>query len=219
VLNDRPGETHPQATDRAKQNAIEFVERDLGELWPDASKDGAFDWSALVDRNAGTGPARFDSQYWRANTSPWERYVLTPAGTVEHRLHSGDSGFANLKLAGDWTRTGIDGGCVEAAVISGMDAARAITGDQRPIPGKSVDWLKPQARELPAYVEYGGRATAPSPFSCEDGQLQGLLLGGDATRIAALVETMFNVPAGRGIEYRSLGSNVMLLIGAFGRVT
>jgi hypothetical protein len=138
---------------------------------------------------------------------------------VEHRLHSGNSGFANLKLAGDWTRTGVDGGCVEAAVISGMDAARAITGDQRPIPGKSVGWLQPHARELPAYVEYGGRATAPSPFSCEDGQLQGLLLRGDAARISALVDTMFNVPAGRAIEYRSLGSNVMLLIGGFGRVT
>ena len=219
VLDDRPGETHAQATDRAKQNAIEFVEHDLGELWPDARKGGAFDWTALVDRTGGTGPARFDSQYWRANTSPWERYVLTPAGTVEHRLPSGDSGFANLKLAGDWTRNGVDGGCVEAAVISGMDAARAITGDQRPIPGTDMAWLQPQARELPAYVEYGGRATAPSPFSCEDGQLQGLLLRGDAARIAALVETMFNVPAGRGVEYRSLGSNVMLLIGAFGRVT
>jgi hypothetical protein len=219
VLDDRPGETHAQATDRAKQNAIEFVERDLTELWPDARKGGAFDWSALVDRNGGTGPARFDSQYWRANTSPWERYVLTPAGTVEHRLPSGDSGFANLKLAGDWTRTGIDGGCVEAAVISGMDAARAITGDARPIPGKSLTWLQPQVRELPAYVEYGGRATAPSPFSCEAGELQGLLLRGDAARIAALVDAMFNVPAGRGAEYRSLGSNVMLLIGGFGRVT
>jgi hypothetical protein len=219
VLDDRPGETHAQATDRAKQNAIEFVERDLTELWPDARKGGAFDWSALVDRNGGTGPARFDSQYWRANTSPWERYVLTPAGTVEHRLPSGDSGFANLKLAGDWTRNGVDGGCVEAAVISGMDAARAITGDPRPIPGKSVDWLQPRGRELPAYVEFGGRATAPSPFSCEDGQLQGLLLHGDAARISALVDTMFNVPAGRGVEYRSLGANVMLLIGAFGRVT
>ena len=219
VLDDRPGETHAQATDRAKQNAIEFVEHDLGVLWPDARTPRAFDWSVLVDRNGGTGPARFDSQYWRANTSPWERYVLTPAGTVEHRLPSGDSGFANLKLAGDWTRNGVDGGCVEAAVISGMDAARAITGDQRPIPGKSVDWLQPRGRELPAYVEFGGRATAPSPFSCSDGQLQGLLLRGDAARIAALVETMFNIPAGRGVEYRSLGANVMLLIGGFGRVT
>jgi uncharacterized protein with NAD-binding domain and iron-sulfur cluster len=219
VLDDRPGETLEQATARVKQNAIEFVESDLGELWPQAAKGGAFDWGALVDRADGTGPARFDSQYWRANVSPWERYVLTPAGSVEHRLPSGDSGFTNLKLAGDWTRNGIDGGCVEAAVISGMDAARAITGDLRVIPGRSTGWLKPQPRELPAYVEFGGRATAPSPFACEGGRLQGLLLEGDGPRIAELVETMFNVPAGDGVEYRALGSRVMLLIGDFNRVT
>lgn len=219
VIGDRRGETPEQATARAKRNAIEFVERDLAQLWPDATHRGKFDWSVLVDRNDASGAARFDSQYWRANTSPWERYVLTPAGTVEHRLPSGDSGFANLKLAGDWTRTGIDGGCVEAAVISGMDAARAISGDPREVPGKSTAWLRPQPQELPAYVEYGGRATAPSPFACENGHLQGLLLRGDAGRIAALVDTVFNVPAGRSVEYRSLGAHVMMLIGGFGRVT
>lgn len=219
VLDDRQGETHEQATARAKQNAIEFVERDLTELWPGATAGGQFDWSALVDRAGASGPARFDGQYWRANTTSWERYVLTPAGSVQHRLPSDDSGFANLKLAGDWARNGIDGGCVEAAVISGMDAARSISGEPREIPGRSPTWLRPQPRELPPYVEFGGRATAPSPFACAGGELQGLLLQGDHARIAALVETMFNVPAGRGVQYRALGSNVMLLIGNFKRVT
>ena len=219
VLDDRQGETHEQATERAKQNAIEFVERDLGSLWPGAAAGGKFDWSVLVDRDDAPGPARFDSQYWRANTSPWERYVLTPAGSVEHRLPSSDSGFANLKLAGDWTSNGIDGGCVEAAVISGMYAARAITGEPTLIRGGSTSWLRPQPRELPAYVEFGGRATAPSPFSCEGGRLQGLLLQGDGKRIATLVDRMFNLPSGDSVEYRSLGSNVMFLIGDFRRVT
>jgi hypothetical protein len=219
VLDDRAGETAEQATARAKENAIEFAERDLGVLWPGAMKGGSFDWSTLVDRDGRTGPARFDAQYWRANTSPWERYVLTPAGSVKHRLPSHDSGFANLKLAGDWTATGIDGGCVEAAVISGMGAARAITGEPREVPGRSMTWLRPQPRELPAYVEFGGRATAPSPFACEGGRLRGLLLQGDGPSIATLVERLFNVPAGRGVEYRALGSNVMMLAGNFRRVT
>ena len=219
VLDDRDGESHDHAVARVKENAIEFVERDLGVLWPQATKGGSFDWSALVDRAGRSGRGRFDAQYWRANTSPWERYVLTPAGSVEHRLPSHDSGFANLKLAGDWTATGIDGGCVEAAVISGMEAARAITSDPRAVPGRSTAWLRPPARELPAYVEFGGRATAPSPFACEGGRLQGLLLEGEGSRIAALVERMFNVPAGRGIEYRALGDNVMMLVGNFQRVT
>jgi Flavin containing amine oxidoreductase len=171
-----------------------------------------------VDRDNGQGPNRFDSQYWRANTTPWERYVLTPAGTVADRLPSGDSGFANLKLAGDWTATGIDGGCVEAAVISGMDAARAITGDPMEVPGKGTAWLQPP-RELPPYVEFGGRATAPSPFACQGGTMRTLLLEGKADAIANLVDRMFNVPAGRGVVYRSFGAHVMMMMGNFKRIT
>lgn len=218
VLDEPAGETHDEATERVKRNAIEFVEHDLAGLWPKAFSRGAFDWEALVDRRDGKGPKRFDSQYWRANTSPWERYVLTPAGTVADRLPSGDSGFANLKLAGDWTATGIDGGCVEAAVISGMDAARAISGDPIEVPGKGTAWLAPP-RELPPYVEYGGRATAPSPFACQGGTMRSLLLDGDAAAIAGLVDRMFNVPAGSGIQYRSLGSQVLMMMGNFKRIT
>jgi hypothetical protein len=218
VLDEPDGEDHDHATDRVKHNAIEFIEHDLEELWPKAFHNGAFDWDVLVDRDDGTGPTRFDSQYWRANTTPWERYVLTPAGTVADRLPSGNSGFANLKLAGDWTATGIDGGCVEAAVISGMDAARAITGDPMEVPGKSTAWLQPP-RELPPYIEFGGRATAPSPFACQGGTMRTLLLEGKADAIAELVDRMFNVPAGRGVVYRSFGSHVMMMMGNFKRIT
>ena len=218
VLDDRPGETVPETTDRVKRNAVDFVERDLAELWPAARRGGAFDWDVLVDREDRSGPARFEAQYWRANVSDWERYVLTPAGSVEHRLPSDDSGFENLVLAGDWTRTGIDGGCVEAAVISGLDAAQALTGLPQPIPGKGTAWLRPQPQELPAYVEYGGRATAPSPFVCAGGRLQSFLLEGDRACIDALVERMFDTPAGGAVDYRALTSRVMMLIGNFNRV-
>lgn len=65
-------------------------------------------------------------QYYRANIAASERYILTPPGTVRYRLAPDDSGFANLWLAGDWTRTSINGGSVEAAVESGRVAAEAI---------------------------------------------------------------------------------------------
>jgi len=35
-----------------------------------------------------------------------------------------------MTIAGDWTACGLDAGCVEAAVMSGMLAAYAITNDQ-----------------------------------------------------------------------------------------
>ena len=67
--------------------------------------------------------------------------MLTPAKTVGKRLGAGESGLENLVLAGDWTRNGVDGGCVEAAMTSGMQAARALIGGTHPITGESDTWL------------------------------------------------------------------------------
>jgi hypothetical protein len=99
-----------------------------------------------------------------------------------------------------------------------MDAARAISGDPTRVPGKSTSWLQPD-RELPPYVEFGGRATAPSPFACQGGTMRSLLLEGNAAGIAELVDRMFNVPSGPGVEYRSLGQHVLMMMGNFKRIT
>jgi uncharacterized protein with NAD-binding domain and iron-sulfur cluster len=48
-------------------------------------------------------------------------------------LQPGASGYTNLFLAGDWTDYGLNLGCFEGAVMSGLMAANAITGDPRPI--------------------------------------------------------------------------------------
>ena len=58
----------------------------------------------------------------------WDRqlYFMSLPGTTSARLAPRESGFDNLTFAGDWTRTRINGGSVEAAVESGQEAARAI---------------------------------------------------------------------------------------------
>jgi hypothetical protein len=53
------------------------------------------------------------------------------------RLSAGESGFGNLYLAGDWVLNGLNGGCVEAATMAGMAAARALTGRPIVISGES----------------------------------------------------------------------------------
>ena len=53
---------------------------------------------------------------------------MSVVGSTRYRLASDQSGFANLFLTGDWIRTGLNAGCVEAAVMAGMQASRAISG-------------------------------------------------------------------------------------------
>jgi uncharacterized protein with NAD-binding domain and iron-sulfur cluster len=115
-----------RAANQAKANAIKLLGERIGALWSAAG--AGFPWQWLVDPLDAGGPARFDRQYWRANVEPSERYVLSVPGSAAVRLTSAGSGLANLFLAGDWLRTGLDAGCVEAAVMGGMQASRAISG-------------------------------------------------------------------------------------------
>lgn len=126
---------------RVAAGARAFVEADLTTLWRGAAgAGGAVDWDVLAAAT-GVGPARMDAQYCRANTLGSERYVLSPAGSVAHRLGADGAAAENLLLAGDWTRNGIDAGCVEAAVLSGMQAARVLIGHDRRFRGESHRWL------------------------------------------------------------------------------
>ena len=125
-----------------RERVAGLLEQAAGSFWPQAvdPETSAFRWDVLFDRAGRTGSARLAAQYLRANTAPWERYVITPAGSVAARLGADESGFANLVLAGDWTKNGIDGGCVEAAVVSGLQAARALGADPL-IFGEGTTWL------------------------------------------------------------------------------
>lgn len=104
-----------------------WADSDLTRMWPGSAKGGKFDLSLLWGPDQ-TPEERFQSQYFRQNFYGSERYVLSLPGSVQYRLPPDDSGFENLYLAGDWTRCGINAGCVEAATISGLVAARGLTG-------------------------------------------------------------------------------------------
>ncbi len=119
---------------RVKDNALHYLRTSLRPFWPNAvNAAGEIDWDVLFDPTNKSGEARFDSQFWRINIDPSERYVLSLPGSSVHRIPPGESGFANLVLAGDWTFNYINAGCVEAAVISGRLASRALCGHPRKI--------------------------------------------------------------------------------------
>jgi hypothetical protein len=91
---------------------------------------------------------RLDSQFFVASIDPTMRYVQAGVGTGKYRLAPDKSGFDNLILAGDWTRTGLNCGSLEATVMSGKQAARAVSG--KPITVWGEDGFKIKARETKA---------------------------------------------------------------------
>lgn len=76
----------------------------------------AFQGGVLVDK---------DPPY-RANYDASQRYVCADPATQSARRKVYDTGVDNLWLAGDWTRTNLSCGSIEAAVTSGLEAARSI---------------------------------------------------------------------------------------------
>ena len=224
VLENRPGETQQDADKRVRQQAIAYLERHVHTIWPESTDRDGFDWHLLVDQHRGKGPKRFAAQFWRANFQPTERYVFTPPGSVEPRLRADESGYENLLLAGDWVRNGLDVGCVEAAVIAGMQAARAICGTPATIAGEHGTWLAgdgppplPSRARLPRYVEYGGLTTCPSPVDCTGSTLYSFFLEADVTRLRKLCRHVFHRPSGGQIDIRPLTRYVMLTFGEIDR--
>jgi uncharacterized protein with NAD-binding domain and iron-sulfur cluster len=117
----------------AHASSVGFLERHAGALWPGMlDAQGNFRWEILADgtgKGAGLeGRARFDTQYWRANVNPSDRYVLSLPGSIKYRVSPLDMTYDNMTIAGDWTSCGLNSGCTEAAVMSGMLAASAISG-------------------------------------------------------------------------------------------
>jgi hypothetical protein len=65
----------------------------------------------------------------QANFEGSDRFTLSEPGLILHRISPLDRSVENLSVAGDWTACGLDLGCVEAAVMSGLLASHAISGN------------------------------------------------------------------------------------------
>jgi uncharacterized protein with NAD-binding domain and iron-sulfur cluster len=119
--NDAPGSPFPaQQAARVESLLSGWLDNNLRGLLP-----GACD--PVTTRPL---PAFGVERFIRANASPSDHYVLSPPGSIDKRLRADGCGLVkNLYLAGDWTRTGLDAGAFEAAVMSGLQCARAVTGE------------------------------------------------------------------------------------------
>ena len=129
------GDGHAEAMAQVRLNAIRFLDEHVGLFWPNAQRlyPNRFDWEQLYTADDSRGEARLDRQYLRANLDPSDHYVQALPGTAHARLRTDETGFDNLYVVGDWIDTGLNAGCLESAVMAGMQAANAIHGTDRQV--------------------------------------------------------------------------------------
>lgn len=117
-----------------REETARMLDQRVAHVLPTLVGADGFGWSRLHAPAGVEGRDRLAHQYFSPNVSPADRYVMSPAGHLVHRLAPDQSGVANLTLAGDWTRSGLDAGCMEGTVMSAMAASRAICGHPAVIP-------------------------------------------------------------------------------------
>jgi uncharacterized protein with NAD-binding domain and iron-sulfur cluster len=116
---------------RVIARGLEYLDRHVGLYLPGAVTEAGFDWDVLCGADGLRGAAALDTQHVSVNVDPSDRYVLSVPGSDKYRLRPDESGYDNLVLAGDWTDCGMNAGCIEAAVMSGLQAANALLGRAR----------------------------------------------------------------------------------------
>jgi uncharacterized protein with NAD-binding domain and iron-sulfur cluster len=114
--------------DKVLAEAVTYLDSHVGLFLPGALTEHGFAWHLLVGVNGHRGTSALQTQYVSVNIDPSDRYVQSVPGSDKYRLRSDESGYDNLVLAGDWTDSGFNAGCIEAAVMSGLQAANALLG-------------------------------------------------------------------------------------------
>lgn len=116
---------------RVRDNAVRHLDSYLGFYLPGAVTERGFAWHLLCGADGRDDSAALTTQHMSVNIDPSDRYVQSVPGSDKYRLRPDESGYDNLVLAGDWTDCGWNAGCIEAAVLSGLQAANALLGRSR----------------------------------------------------------------------------------------
>jgi uncharacterized protein with NAD-binding domain and iron-sulfur cluster len=103
------------AQQEVRENLDELLKGKIRKVWP-----------AFPKQNPASMPPMLHSQV-QANFEGSDRYALSEPGLILHRISPLDRSVENMTVAGDWTASGLDVGCVEAAVMSGLLASHAIS--------------------------------------------------------------------------------------------
>jgi hypothetical protein len=126
------------ASKAARALAIDWFEKYAPAFWPKATTANGrdFDWDTFEDPRNRKGADRLDAQVVKANVDPVACCSGSAACSTGWRLKTDASGFRHLYLAGAWIDTGFNTECIEAAVMSGKQASRAICGSPAIVEGE-----------------------------------------------------------------------------------
>ncbi len=137
------GTTQAEADERVFDSMAAFLANDSAPLWPLANDGQKFAWNTLWAEDDAADSSRLRAQYWRANIDINELYILSTSTGIGYRPVTGAAGLKNLSFAGDWTNNGFNISSVEGAVMSGLQASRAISGYPTDIIGEDPKSLTP----------------------------------------------------------------------------
>lgn len=206
---------HAVAARDTRKNAVDWLGRNVAPLWPHAARADGLDPETLFDPEGRPADQRLDAQYVRCSVNPSDRYVISAPGTTRHRPRTEETNLTNLLVTGDWIQNGIQGGCAEAAVMAGLQTARAICGSPQhifgdstpPLPAPLVRPLVPGMQGRRPYIERGGDIVLRAPYAQNDTRLYGFVLPAETERLTALCDRYLNIGKTR---YRPLGPFVVL---------
>lgn len=144
--------------DAAKTRDLEEAHARLDELL-DGGLGGLLHDGASCHVPWGSSARR--ARFVRVNVEPWDLADLPLPGADRVRLEAHDTGLCNLALAGSWVRTHVNTTSVEAAVSSGIAAARALGAQVRPIMGEALLRRPPREPTLPRRAQELSDARPP----------------------------------------------------------
>jgi uncharacterized protein with NAD-binding domain and iron-sulfur cluster len=197
AMKDDPAEpTTPDDAYQREQDALVGAE---AAVWLSKWQEGLFGW--LGPTPALDAYAHF---YARANASADQRYVLSVAKSTQFRLRPDQSGFDNLFLAGDWTRSTLNLGCAEGATMSGLEAGRSVL--------RALAAEERAAAAGPPFIEYPGMPVYPPAYHQKGITLYQFVLDANADRLDEVVDRYLNPAAGNHL-FRALGQWVILQSG------
>jgi uncharacterized protein with NAD-binding domain and iron-sulfur cluster len=137
-LPDTTSNSQPSSRELVRDTVSAWLRDHPRRLWPEAALAATreLNWELLQDPSGRTGEHRLAAQHCWILGAPSDRHTLSLPGSSRHRLRPDDSGLKNLVLAGDWLTGGLDLGIAESAVIAGLQAARALSGEALQICGE-----------------------------------------------------------------------------------